>query len=94
MAHAMSYVDMRDEIPKWARDYAVGDEISFVRPKTGLVTAVPVAGFSTTGGHEGLPVFDARPFPEYGDGSVRVSADDVVPLDKIVDEAIDRPIEE
>ena len=90
MANTMGYVDMRDTIPRWAKGYAVGDEIGFRHPETETVTAVPVAGFSTGDGHKGCPVFDGRPFPDLSGSSIYLNPSDVVPLNHIVDEAIDR----
>jgi len=51
----MSYVDVQEEIPRWARDYAVGDDIGFRNPETAELEVEPVAGFSTNDDYRGLP---------------------------------------
>jgi len=51
----MSYVDVKDDIPDWAADYAVGDDIAFRNPKTAELETEPVAGFSTRDEYRGCP---------------------------------------
>jgi hypothetical protein len=70
MARTMGVVDMRDSIPEWAQEYAVGDEIAFRHPDRGKVAVVPVAGFSSNPEYKGRPVFDAHHIPEFDGGSV------------------------
>ena len=78
LPNAMSYADMRDEIPEWARRYAVGDTMYFRAPDgfvpyldDGDVTTATVAGFCSSEGFEGLPVIvsptsgRATPVPEH-----------------------------
>ncbi len=63
LANTMSYVDMRESIPSWARGYAVGDTMYFRAIEgfvpyleDGEITTATVAGFCSSDSFEGLPV--------------------------------------
>jgi hypothetical protein len=55
LPHVMGPVDVREDIPEWAEQYAVGEEIMFRHPENGLVMSAPVAGFSSKEEYRGLP---------------------------------------
>ncbi|MWG36483.1 hypothetical protein [Halomarina oriensis] len=72
----MSYVDMRESIPEWAADYAVGETILLRHPDDGP-TPARIAGFSSHEDYRGLPVIDGRPFT-FGGGSLALSEHNIV----------------
>lgn len=57
----MGPVDVRHDIPEWATDYVVGDDIAFRNPQTATVEREPLAGFSTTDEYRGLPAVVCPP---------------------------------
>ena len=53
------------EVPEWAQQYEVEDEIRYRNPLTGGVESAIVVGFSSRKGNEGLPIIYANgQFPD------------------------------